>query len=246
MELSRLSGREGFSKMAKGLREAAKSYSPRAAARLVRTRSGAMLAHGEASGRFSAERESLVACFQERGAILPRHFCEGFKPVSAGAEHVVYHDAQNSLAIKITRPNNYGHSVRRMGRMLDASPLEYLSRLAWQNALFGDDIRILGLHFDDEGLQVVTSQPWILYDESPLATDDQIAAYLNLIGLKRAALYPHGYFFYDGRSNIAVADAGPSNVVISNDGKIVAIDVVTGKPDGDHRQALWKAEGWNG
>lgn len=228
--------------MAKRLREAAKSYSPRAAARFVRTRAQAVLAHGKATGQFSAERESLIIWARERGLIFPRTFCDRFKPVSEGAEHVVFYDEASSLAIKTTRPNNFGHSVRRMNRNLDAFPVEYLARLAWQNALFGDDIKVLGLHCDDEGIQVITSQPWVSYDKKPLATDQQITDYFGAIQFTRAALYPHGYFFYSTNGNFAIADAGPSNVVNANDGRLVAIDVVIGSPDDAHKKALLDAE----
>lgn len=233
--------------MAKAVRKEAAGYSPSAAARFVRTCTSAMLAHGEIVGRFNAERASLVQFLREKGLILPGNCCADFRPVSEGAEHVVYHDEGNKRAIKVTRENTYGHSIRRhAGRThpLAGTPLEYLQRLAYHNLFFGDDIRLLGGIITDDCIGLVTSQPWILSDEAPLATEAQITDYFAELGFVRVNLYPDGNFYYFLRANIAAADASASNMVFSNSGELIPIDVVIGTPDEEHKILIWRAQNW--
>lgn len=45
--------------------------------------------------------------------------------------------------------------------MGDATPLEYLDRLALQNEVFEDDIRLESLAIELEGLAILTTQPFI-------------------------------------------------------------------------------------
>src|SRR5690606_37930681 len=113
--------------------------SPRSAARYVRRSSQAMLAARICNSVHRAERLALIEWAAESNRILEPTFVEQFWHVSSGAEHAVFHDQCNALAIKATHPNRFCHSARGDGT--PATPLEYLRRLGWHNLLFGDDVR---------------------------------------------------------------------------------------------------------
>jgi hypothetical protein len=128
--------------------------------RFIRRSSGAMRAGGAFRSWAGAERAALFSWARLTGRLLGSRFIEEFARVSQGAEHVVYHDERRRLAIKATHPDCFGHSMRNEG--LAAGPVEYLQRLGWHNALFGDDIRVLGVACSEDSLEIITSQPWIV------------------------------------------------------------------------------------
>jgi hypothetical protein len=134
--------------MDKTARERAAADSPQSAARYVRRGSEAMQAIGICHGIRQSQIRALIKWARTRNGILESNFIERFRLVAEGAEHVVYHDEEHGLAIKATHSNRFGHSARN--EWLQATPLEYLQRLAWHNILFGDDIRVLGIALFEE------------------------------------------------------------------------------------------------
>jgi hypothetical protein len=185
---------------------------------------------GKAGRRsFVAERDCLVEWFRKRDAVLTAEFLRKFKPVSTGSEHVVYFDREGLRAIKCTRPNGFGHSVYAIG--CHATPLEYLRRLGFHNHLFGDDIHLLGCMVSDDGaIEIVSSQPWITaHPSTPAASDSQIAAYLEDVRFKKSLLF-EAPVFYNPYLNIVIGDAHGGNVLLSETGDVVPIDLVIGQP----------------
>lgn len=196
---------------------------------------------GKTGGRsFASERNSLIEWFRRRDAVLESAFLYKFKPVSTGSEHAVYFDREGLRAIKCTRPNGFGHSVYAIG--CHATPLEYLRRLGFHNHLFGDDIHLLGCMISDDGaVEVVSSQPWITaHPSTPDASDSQIAAYLAEVRFKRSLLF-EAPVFYNPRLNIVIGDAHGGNVLFSEAGDVVPIDLVIGQP-GKELEAKFKME----
>src|SRR5438309_8035128 len=108
---------------------------PRPAANYVRTSAYAIRAHHEGIGEPislpRAERIALRKWAVLNGKRIPFDFVNQYKPIGSGAEHRVYHDEKNKLAVKITHSNTFGHSV--VAPNLRALPSEYLRRLAWSN-----------------------------------------------------------------------------------------------------------------
>lgn len=135
-----------------------------ATARYVRRSAQAIRTRGARVGEPISERLSERLALSEWAALTGKHlgfdYVEQFKAIGAGAEHRVYHDQAHGLAIKATHTNRFGHST--YGEGFQATPSEYLRRLAWCNLLFGDEYRILGVAFDEEQqIEIVCSQPWI-------------------------------------------------------------------------------------
>jgi hypothetical protein len=186
---------------------------------------------GKAGGRsFATERNCLIEWFKNRGAVLNPDILNKFGPVSMGSEHAVYFDREGLRAIKCTRPNGFGHSVYAIGS--HATPLEYLRRLGFNNHLFGDDIHLLGCFLSDDGaVQIVSSQPWVTASlTEPDASDEQIATLLAEVRFKRSRLFSEAAVFYSPELNLVVGDAHGGNVLVSEAGDVVPIDLVIGQP----------------
>ncbi len=225
--------------MAQGVRQGTTRNPLQSAANFVRRRARAVLESGERSTAFGAEKLALIEWGASSGLKLPHDFCCRFVPVSSGAEHLVYHDQVARRAIKLTRPNAFGHSAAEPGGR-GATATEYLRRLTYHNLLFGDDVRLLGLIQTEDSVQVVSSQPWITaHAETPNATVEQIDDYFERLTFVRSDLF-EGAVYYSKFLDIVAADAHSLNVLISEENFIVPIDVVIGRPGDDLRIKLVK------
>ena len=114
-----------------------------------------------------------------------------------------------------------------------ATPLEYLDRLAWQNHLFSDDIRIVAVSGSSDLLQIVTSQPYIYEDENARdITFDEIDRFFESRHFSKYFLSnPDAPWFFNADLEIAIADGHPGNFIRNvADGEIIPIDLVIGKP----------------
>jgi hypothetical protein len=216
--------------MAERTREEGASGSLIAAANYIKRSPRAISSRGEVVARsVTTQRDSLYEYLYDRGEILDDGYCRQFHHFGNGAEHEVYFDLENRLAIKVTRSNNFGWSVAHEGA--HASPFEYLRRLIYQNWFFGDSIALVGAIGSEGHIEVVTSQPWIDADRiRPPANDEQIKTYFAEIGFRESRLYDAGGFFYHSQFNVIAADAHSRNVLVSADGNIHPIDVVMGRP----------------
>ena len=177
-----------------------------------------MRAHGEGISAERAQRIALIQWAESAGKALSFSHVEKFPRVAEGAEHVVFHDPPRGVAVKATHVNRFGQSVIAEG--MAASPLEYFERLALQNELFGDDIRIEGVAFDEAQLEIVTTQP-------------EIDAYFSNLGFCRAELNPDVPLYFHPELGILVADAHDRNILRNESGVLVPIDLVIGKLGAD-------------
>lgn len=102
---------------------------PSAAASYVRRGAQAIRARNQGIGKqislAQAERFALCQWAEINGKQIPFKFVEQFKPIGSGAEHRVYLDEQNSLAVKATHRNSFGHSV--FARDVLATPCDLLA-----------------------------------------------------------------------------------------------------------------------
>ncbi len=210
-------------------REAA-SGSLVSAARYVRRSAQAVLESGEQYvNRLQAERDALRHWARCNDKELTSGYCGQYHPIGAGAEHRVFFDVAQGLAIKATHPNRFGWSVEYEGA--NATPFEYLRRLIYQNWFFGDRINLVGVVTGDDHLEVITSQPWITGMEThPEATEEQIVSYFADLGFVPTRLFPSRSGFYNKEVDIVAADAHPRNILVSEFGQILPIDVVMGRP----------------
>jgi hypothetical protein len=83
------------------------------ALRFTREISGASGACGAHLRR--AEREALIEWCSIHSKRIEPDALRRLKWVSEGGEHTVYRDWDSKLAIKVTHPNKFGHSVWEIG-----------------------------------------------------------------------------------------------------------------------------------
>ncbi|HEX3817670.1 MAG TPA: hypothetical protein VHW03_05225 [Chthoniobacterales bacterium] len=228
--------------MAKERGEPTTSSSLRSASRYVRRSAPAICARNEGIGKPIARRAAESSALCEWAALnekrLPFNFVEQFKPVTAGAEHRVYYDEKNGLAIKATHPNTFGHSAYGPGAR--ATPSEYLRRLRLCNDIFGDNFEIVGIAFDEDGqVEVVSSQRWI--ESNPIRAvpfAEEIDAYFYRFGFFRSRANPDAPLFYHMIFDLLVADAHDTNILRDAKENFAAIDVVVGTPGPALRKEL--------
>lgn len=156
-----------------------------------------------------------------------------------GGEHFVTLDPSGEIVCKSTHPGKFGFSadvemVHPRGRnarphitagLVEASPDEYLFRLAHQNDLFEDDVRVMGAVRYPQGVSILTNQPFYkgIRTEQP-----DIDAWFEARGWQKLAFKDGAY--YDAEKDLLIMDALPRNVLTLEDGKVMPFDVVIVQP----------------
>ena len=164
-------------------------------------------------------RES--GCWLDAGAALA-----GF--VRGGEEHRtrrgddVYH--------KATYPGRYGFTViaaNGQPTLTNALPGEYLDRLLLSNRVFDDDVKLIGVTREADGLVIVTTQPTLVGDA---ATGEEMQAFFAARHFDWLPGFCAGYkgslSFYRDLDQVAVFDAHPANFIRDRNGVILPIDGV--------------------
>ncbi len=135
--------------------------------------------------RTDREIESLVAWADARGALWIKTSAPKTDELTGG-EHLVEIDENAGIVFKSTHPGKFGYSAdvelvhprgwkakpRITAGLVDATPEEYLFRLAMQNELFRDEIRVMGVARFPQGLSVLTTQPFYEGDRTDQAYID--------------------------------------------------------------------------
>jgi hypothetical protein len=210
-----------FPKVKRNLLEAAQNYLGGGALAMLEGRISR-------KDRLLAELDALGIWFGEEQSFLDCDWLGRLSAVSSGAEHEVFFDPDTQLAIKVTRPGAFGHSV--VGPGLSALPSEYLTRWALHNQLFGESVRFLGALKNEAGFQLVISQVWIASRlDCPTASEQEIESYFEYLGFQKM---PHLEVpvFFNPALDLVVLDAQPHNVLKDDAGNLVPIDVVIGQP----------------
>ena len=184
------------------------------------------------------EARALRGWAEEAGLILdPEIYLDPAR--RGGEEHMLWHHAATMRYIKLTHAGRFGFAADAewffdAGReeafakafLRDATPLEYFDRLLLQNAVFGDDIQLLGIIDKARGMHLVTSQPDIVGD---LVTPDEIIACMAASGFERIPAVRLGHedalAFLRPADRLAVFDCHIGNFVKSGP-HIVPIDVI--------------------
>ena len=108
----------------------------------------------------------------------------------------------------------------------DTTPLEYLERLLLQNAVFGDDLRLVGIVDKARGMHVVTSQPDIVGE---VVAPAEIVAYMTDSGFESVPGVRLGHedalAFLRSSDGLAAFDCHVGNFVKSGP-HVVPIDVI--------------------
>ncbi len=182
-------------------------------------------------GDFSGPERQWAALIEWAGAagkILPLDFIGPER--EGGREHDVTMDVTTGRWIKYTKPSSSGYTVSWNDQsepyMHNATPLEYLQRLLWQNEVFGDDIQLIGLWQEQPHIwRMVTSQPGLQGERTTL---ELLAVAFAEAGF---SLLPWRGIGYEGSLSLRIEgfdiwDVHPANVLLSSTGIPIAIDVI--------------------
>lgn len=175
--------------------------------------------------RYGAEWRAVEQWCEEEGLILPAHLTPERK---GGREHDLLRLANDSRWLKFTKPWASGYSVDLSGDepiLLPARPLQYLDRLRLQNRCFGDEIRFVGITHDAKSRRIIISQPDI--QGHPASWDEIDYWFLNQgfvkLKVQRLGAYDSAAF---GGHGVGVFDVRPINVVMTDNGLLLPIDVM--------------------
>ncbi|WP_146849040.1 hypothetical protein [Brevifollis gellanilyticus] len=184
--------------------------------------------HGEDDfDRPENEWAAFRAWAETHGLILPLDFHPPER--DGGREHDVRHDEGTGLWWKYTKPNLAGYTVSwTEGRpwLHNALPLDYLQRMIWQNHLFGDEVRLIGL-WNPQGhdWRIVTTQPHV---QGQKATLEELEHALIQAGFE--VLPWRGLGYADSLSvrkdGFDVWDIHPANVLLTDSGLPLPFDVM--------------------
>jgi hypothetical protein len=107
--------------------------------------------------------------------------------------------------------------------------------LTWQNHVFGDSVKVIGVIGDRRIMQIVTCQPWI--PPCIPATDAEIIDYLESLHFQRFEINPDVPMFFNEDLEIVLADVHVGNILRTEE-KLVPIDVVMGIPGPELRKKI--------
>jgi hypothetical protein len=193
---------------------------------------------GESLGAM-AEELVLRRWAEENRKLIPLEDWSRYRLISnQTSEHEVRYCEADHRAVKRTWPGTFGFIPKPDANLRwmpsPATPGEYLVRMALQNEIFGDSIRLEGamvvpgpamiVGAPPEGLSLVISQPWLdaMDATQPHPTDAQVADYLKSRGFSPLAGSFFGWQVED--SGIIVLDAKCDNFITTADG-ILPIDL---------------------
>ncbi len=142
-------------------------------------------------------------------------------PDTFGYEHEVWFPPdgeQPARVLKATFGNCFGH----LPDGSEGTPVGYLQRLILQNEVFGDDIRLESFCETRPGVyQTVTSQPAI---EGRPAEQEEIRVFFLNAGFRMARLRGKPVWYRE-EDRIACSDTHGGNLLMTKEGRLIAIDV---------------------
>jgi hypothetical protein len=149
-----------------------------------------------------------------------------------GGEHDVYFQKRTQRYLKATRLDRQkGYGIALGSFTHGATPSEYLDRLALQNRIFNDDIRLERVVNNDGKPVIITSQPTIKGSEPTQGALDELMAGKGCLKLSEGA-------YYDERAGLLIFDLFPRNAIQAADGTIYPIDPVIQRITQDFGQFL--------
>lgn len=168
---------------------------------------------------------------------------------------MIWRDDARNRVVKLTKPNCFGFTVEAEW-LLDeqgegaelrpalrgAMPLEYLERLLLQNEIFGDRIELLGIIDKRKAMHVVTAQPVVVGESTPLDEIVRFMVSLGFLPLWDVSVGRAGAMsFLQPDEGIAAFDCHPANF-LSNGAHIFPIDALLVRADEQLLTALASIE----
>lgn len=190
---------------------------------------GALLARAEndaggnacadAAQRLYFETESVVSWAKENDWLLDRekfrNLIKDLPELGGGLEHSVFGSVETGRVLKITCPPYFGSR---------SSLVEYLKNVLWSNALFQDDIKLVGVLESEGAVSLVTSQPFI---EGRSPTKVEIVQWFENQGFIK-----DGYNKWKNPgSGAVIADTHEGNFIVTDSDVLVPIDLQVLRPD---------------
>lgn len=197
------------------------------------------VACGESAGpsdpaSFGVEIGNLEKWANREGALIPESNISTLELVSnSTSEHEVFYRAADSRAVKRTWAGVYGQIPIAGNGNLDrrnATPSEYLRRMALQMAVFDSDLRLEGVTISSKQSlilfqpagepSIVISQLW--YVRAGLATNEAIYDFLVEEGFRAVPSSHFGWF--RPSDGVVIVDAKPDNFILTSAG-LIPIDL---------------------
>ncbi len=176
------------------------------------TASEGKLDQPDAAQRIHAETESLLEWARENHRLITAadlvRITASLEELEGASEHDVCVDHAAGRVLKWTKPPNFGAR---------GSALGYLENILACNALFALDWRFEAVVQADDGLRILSSQPFIIGEN---ATVEDIDSYFAALGFGKER--ENTYVRPDG---LKVADARPDNLLRRPNGALIPIDV---------------------
>lgn len=197
------------------------------------------IAFGESPGAgdpasFGVEIRNLEEWARHKGALILEDAVASLALVSnSTSEHEVFYRPEDSRAVKRTWAGVYGQiPVVANGRLdrRNATPSEYLKRMALQIAVFGGDLRLEGVTISEKPSMIIgqpSGQPSIVisqrwYEKDGVATNETIHDLLVGEGFRSV---PSSYFgWYRPEDGVVIVDAKPDNFIRTSVG-VIPIDL---------------------
>jgi len=179
----------------------------------------------------TSSRDAELKAIRDAGSIPWEDIGAFGKPDTVASEHQIWF--KEGKVFKATAYGKFGHSIEKGPG--NASPLEYLRRIAATNEAFDDSARIVGKFEDKDGnLGLIHVQDFIQENpENPTQpTPKQIIQFLESRGFFPAEGRPTNYeVWINPDLGIEVTDLHPGNLIVDATGKLVPIDVIANKYD---------------
>ena len=170
------------------------------------------LDHPDAAQRIHAETESLLEWARENDRLITAAelalITAGLEELEGASEHDVCVDHVAGRVLKWTKPPNFGARGSAVG---------YLENILACNAVLALDWRFEAVVQADDGVRILSSQPFILGEN---ASVEEIDAYFAALGFSKER--ENTYVRPDG---LKVADARPDNLLRRPNGALIPIDV---------------------
>ena len=170
------------------------------------------LDHPDAAQRIHAETESLLEWARENDCLITAAdlalITAGLEELEGASEHDVCVDHVAGRVLKWTKPPNFGARGSAVG---------YLENILACNAVLVLDWRFEAVVQADDGVRILSSQPFILGEN---ASVEEIDAYFAALGFSKER--ENTYVRPDG---LKVADARPDNLLRRPNGALIPIDV---------------------
>jgi hypothetical protein len=183
---------------------------------------------------FGIEVTNLENWAKQNQKLIPEEVVERLQPVSnSTSEHEVFLRTEDGRAVKRTWAGIYGQipcvGVNNLDRR-NATPSEYLSRMALHIHVFGSDIQLEGVTITQKPSMligqpsgqpsIVISQRW--YEKQGIVTNEDVYELMVQEGFRAV---PASYFgWYRPADGVVIVDAKPDNFIKTSDG-LLPIDL---------------------